>query len=205
MGMSCRHTLEWQARLTLHLCRELYIKHIYWWREEAATQIPSQDLNMKLLWLSIKHTQSKAVQRGRCQCRKIQKSEMWLDAWNFCHRLQTCTTYAIWFWNDDRIFLLGWTVSLRLEKRLKILENHLFLQMQNDTRTLGVSKWRCSHLTWLRSFSLSARDALHVMWRIYDLWCSLFLSAFTLHLHNCGNNCAWESTTHILFRKYSSV
>ncbi len=63
----------------------------------------------------------------------------------------------------------------------------------------------CSHLTWLRSFSLSARDVLHVMWRIYDLWCSLFLSASTLHLHNCGNNCAWERTTHILFRKYSTV
>ncbi len=63
-------------------------------------QIPSQDLNMKLLWLSIKHTKSKAVQRGKCQCRKIQKSEMWLLAWNFCHHLliymlcQTCTTYA---------------------------------------------------------------------------------------------------------------
>ncbi len=137
--------------------------------------------------------------RDVVSCMKLLSS--FTNLYDLCKRQKK----SIWFWNDDRIFILGWTVSLRLEKSLKILVNHLFLQMQYDIRTLSVSKWRCSHLTWLRSFSLSARDALHVMWRIYDLWCSLFLSASTLHLHNCGNNCAWERTTHILFRKYSTV
>ncbi len=71
------------------------------------------------------------------------------------------------------------------------------------TNAVWHSNPRCVQMT---LFSLDlASFVLVVMWRIYDLWCSLFLSASTLHLHNCGNNCAWERTTHILFRKYSTV
>ncbi len=54
---------------------------------------------------------------------------------------------------EEHLILKWWpnfhfrgTVSLRLEKSLKILVNHLFLQMQYDIRTLSVSK---VVLTWL--------------------------------------------------------